>query len=105
MPNKLIGKCPVCATAMEITRLSCPGCRTEISGGFETCSFCKLDEAQEKLIKVFLKVRGNIREVERELGLSYPTIRARLDEVLKALDLFVPPKPGRNRQTGENEAQ
>jgi hypothetical protein len=90
MPNRVLGKCPVCAKELTITRLNCPSCSTEIQGNFEPCAYCRLDPEQERLVSVFLKTRGNIREVERELGISYPTVRARLDEVVRALGM--PPK-------------
>ncbi len=90
MSHKLLGKCPVCRQNLKVTRLRCPSCSTEIAGDFEPCPFCRLDEAQEKLITVFLKRRGNIREVERELGMSYPTVRARLEGAVKVLELETP---------------
>jgi hypothetical protein len=101
MASRVIGKCPVCHRELSITRLKCPGCSTEISGEFTPCTFCFLDPEQERLIMVFLKNRGNIREVERELGISYPTVRARLDEVLAALGLPITDKGPRRRPTRE----
>lgn len=101
MSSKMLGKCPVCSEDLEITRLRCPGCGTEIKGDFTPCPFCRLDADQEKLLTVFLKARGNIREVERELGISYPTVRARIDEVLKALGLETAAK--RREENGEKE--
>jgi hypothetical protein len=87
MSSKLLGRCPVCGSDMAVTRLKCARCATEISGDFTPCAFCRLDKEQERLITVFLKTRGSIREVERELGISYPTVRARLEEALQALGL------------------
>lgn len=87
MSHKMLGKCPVCDTDLTVTRLHCSNCETEVSGEFDPCDFCRLDQDQEKLVAAFLKTRGNIREVERELGISYPTVRARLDDVLKVLGL------------------
>lgn len=98
MANRLMGKCPVCRSELTITALRCPSCATEISGDFEPCPYCRLETDQLQLVSVFLKTRGNIREVERELGISYPTVRARLDDVIKALGLT--PRPPRGRSTG-----
>jgi len=105
MASRVIGKCPVCRKELTITRLKCQGCSTEISGDFSPCSFCFLDPEQERLIMVFLKTRGNIREVERELGISYPTVRARLDEVLAALGLPVSDRGLRRRPTREKAVE
>jgi len=77
---------------MIIKELECPTCQVTVSGSFETCPFCILTGEQLKLIKIFLKSRGNIKEVERELGISYPTVRGRLDDIVRALG-FTPPKP------------
>lgn len=83
--RRMIGRCPVCQAGLEVTRLECPNCRTAIEGRFDPCKFCLLSPEQQQFVEIFLKVRGNIKEVERELGISYPTVRARLDAVLQAL--------------------
>ncbi len=85
MRRQVLGKCPVCNQTLEVTRLSCPNCETNIEGHFEVCKFCQLSNEQKQFIEVFIKSRGNIREVERELGISYPTVRGRLDAVIQAL--------------------
>lgn len=78
-------KCPVCQTPLRITRLSCPSCKTELSGNFVPCKYCALDEKQQMFMETFLRCRGNIKDVERTLGLSYPTVKGLLDELLRAL--------------------
>ncbi len=50
-----------------------------------TCKFCNLPTEQREFIEVFIKCRGNIKDVEKELGISYPTVRNRLDSVITAL--------------------
>lgn len=85
MRNQMIGKCPVCSRELEVARLQCPHCGTGIDGRFQICRFCQLTREQEEFVGIFLKSRGNIREVEREMGISYPTVRSRLDEVIRAL--------------------
>ncbi len=94
MANRILGKCPVCGEGLGVTRLRCSACTTELSGDFQVCPYCRLDPNQERLVSVFLKTRGNIREVEKELGISYPTVRARLDEVVRALGMTPMPKRG-----------
>ncbi|BBB93448.1 MAG TPA: DUF2089 domain-containing protein [Methylomusa anaerophila] len=77
--------CPVCNHEMKISSLSCDYCQTQIEGSFTTCKLCKLPVEQQEFIEVFLKCRGSIKDVEKELGISYPTVRNRLDGVVQAL--------------------
>ncbi|MEW6229244.1 MAG: DUF2089 domain-containing protein, partial [Bacillota bacterium] len=85
MRRRALGKCPVCGEALDVARLSCPTCETSIEGRFETCKFCQLTNEQKDFVEIFIRSRGNIKEVERELGISYPTVRGRLDAVIQAL--------------------
>lgn len=85
MANKLIGRCPVCGENLHITKLECCNCHTSISGNFQQDKFSRLNEDQLKFVEVFIRSRGNIKEVEREMGISYPTVRNKLDEVIEAL--------------------
>lgn len=66
------------------TRLECTSCRTEVTGAFALGRLAALEEPHASLLEMFLRVRGNVKEMERELGLSYPTVRARLDEAFEA---------------------
>ena len=77
--------CPVCGDRLATTRLGCPGCGTELVGAFESCEFCALDVDDRDVLRVFLASRGNVKDLERHLGVSYPTARARLDRVLERL--------------------
>ena len=79
--------CPVCGHALATTRLGCESCGTEVLGHFEQCSLCRLDDAELDVLTVFLASRGNIREVAKHLGVSYPTARARLTSLLGTLGL------------------
>jgi hypothetical protein len=81
----IILKCPSCDGNLTVARLDCPDCSISIEGEFAPPALLKLTGAQIDFIEVFIKNRGVIREVERELGVSYPTARARLDEVIAAL--------------------
>ncbi len=85
MPREVIGTCPVCGGSMEVTEIHCPSCNTRISGYFHMDKFAKLTPEQRAFTEIFIKCRGNIREVERELGISYPTVRSRLEAVIQAL--------------------
>ena len=86
------GTCPTCGGEMVIRELECPACDITIRGRFETCPFCILSKEQTELIKIFLKSRGNLKEIERELGISYPTVRARLDDVVRTLGFTPAPE-------------
>lgn len=85
MPYQSPGRCPACESGLQIGRLVCPDCGTSIEGRFELCMFCKLGKEHRSFAEVFLKCRGNIREVEKELGISYPTVRNRLEALLAAM--------------------
>lgn len=85
MDYKIPHRCPVCNHEMKITKLSCTHCPTKIEGEFSTCKFCRLPAEQLIFVEAFVKCRGNIKEVEKELGISYPTVRSRLDSVIEAL--------------------
>lgn len=85
MDYKIPHRCPVCDHEMKISKLTCTHCPTKIEGEFSSCRFCRLPAEQLTFIEVFIKCRGNIKEVEKELGISYPTVRGRLDSVIEAL--------------------
>lgn len=74
--------CPVCGDRLRLTRLSCRACGTELSGSFSACEFCALGAEDRALLRIFLASRGNMKDVERHLGVSYPTARARFDGLL-----------------------
>ena len=77
--------CPVCGDDLIVTRKGCRTCGTELAGEFASCTYCGLETAELDLLRVFLSSRGNLREVEKHLGVSYPTARARLDAVVDKL--------------------
>src|SRR5660397_276100 len=85
MKKEVLGSCPICDSELKVTELSCKRCGTKISGDFELCKFCQLDKEQKYFAEMFIKNRGNIKEIEKELGISYPTVRRLLDEVIESL--------------------
>ena len=91
--------CPVCGDRLALTRLSCESCGTELSGTFASCEFCSLSSDDRDVLRVFLASRGNMKDLERHLGVSYPTARARFDALLarlgRAPERPAPPSPAR----------
>ncbi len=87
MARDVISTCPVCSSELSITRLVCRGCGTAIEGDFNVGRFGRLNREQLGLLESFLRARGNAKELERELKVSYPTVRARIDALVRALGL------------------
>jgi hypothetical protein len=85
MPHDVIATCPVCSNELAITRLHCGSCGTTLEGDFSVGRFGRLNRDQLALLESFLRSRGNLREMERELGISYPTVRARVEALVRAL--------------------
>ena len=85
--------CPVCGDGLALTRLSCSSCGTELSGAFDACEFCALGDDDRELLRVFLASRGNMKELERHLAVSYPTARARYDALLVRIGIERPAPP------------
>ncbi len=77
--------CPTCGHELEIRELSCPSCQTTVRGRWSAGVFGRLTEEQETFLRIFVRSRGNLSEVERSLGVSYPTIRAKLEEIIELL--------------------
>ncbi len=85
MPHDVIATCPVCSGELAVTRLRCGDCGTVIEGEFGVGRFARLTRDQTLVLESFLRSRGNLRDMERELGISYPTVRARVEALIRAL--------------------
>ena len=85
MPHDVIATCPVCSGELAVTRLSCGTCGTTIEGEFGVGRFARLTREQSVVLESFLRSRGNLRDMERELQISYPTVRARVEALIRAL--------------------
>lgn len=79
------GRCPVCSAAMFAVRLHCAACGTSLEGAFSLGRLYRLSAEQRRFVEIFVRCRGKIKDVGEELGLSYPTVVARLNEVIAAL--------------------
>jgi hypothetical protein len=103
---RIVERCPSCGHQLEVRELGCPECEVTVRGRFARCEFCALPEEQLNFLRLFVARRGNLRELERELGISYPTVRARLDDLLKALGYAAGPtmleREERRRQVMED---
>lgn len=75
----------MCNTYTTVTEITCKKCNTVIKGSFDLCNFCRLSKEEKNFIEVFIKNRGNIKEIEKELKISYPTVRKLLDQVIIGL--------------------
>lgn len=87
MARDVISTCPVCEGELAITRLHCRSCGTALEGEFGVGRFGRLSREQLALLESFLRSRGNLKEMERELGISYPTVRGRVESLVRALGL------------------
>jgi hypothetical protein len=93
--NQVLGRCPVCGEGLSVTRLECPNCDTALEGHFTLGRFHHLSPEQLRFVETFIKCEGKINRVEEELGISYPTVRSRLQEVIRALGYQVEEGPAR----------
>ena len=97
--HPLPGECPVCHGELVITTVECRECHTKIQGRFYTGPLSNLSSEQMEFVEIFIKNEGKITHMESELGLSYPTIRNRLHEIIRALGY----EPGRESNLGITE--
>lgn len=81
----LLSQCPVCNDDLLVTRLECRNCGSTLEGRFSLSRLCQLTPEQLHFVEVFLRCEGKITRVQEDLGLSYPTVRSRLNEVIRAL--------------------
>ena len=87
--NKMPSICPVCDERLYVTRLHCRNCDTALEGYFETGRMGRLSPQQLDFVETFVRCEGKLIRMERELGLSYPTLRSRLNEVIQQMGFEV----------------
>ncbi len=83
--NQVIGQCPICKETLQVTRLYCPNCDTTLEGHFALGRFHQLSPDQLAFIETFVHCEGKINRVGEEMGISYPTVRGHLTDVIRAL--------------------
>ncbi len=87
MKKKILGSCPICSSKLYVSELKCPSCDTTLQGEFTLSKFDYLTPDQQNFALIFLKNAGNIKLVEKDLNISYPTVKKMLEEVISALGL------------------
>lgn len=92
--HQVIGKCPVCGEELTVTRLHCRSCDSALEGHFNLGKFYRLTPEQLHFVETFVKCEGKITRMEEELGISYPTVRNRLHDAIRALGYDVPVEAG-----------
>jgi len=97
--RKLLERCPACGENLDVTQMSCSACDTVIQGSFSPCVFCKLSPESLHFLEIFVKNRGNLKEMERELRQPYPTLRSKLNGIVKEMGFEV--KPGEDEEGDE----
>lgn len=85
MKKEIIGICPVCGDRLQATKLTCHTCGTEISGDFSLSKFSYLSKEELQFVETFVCVQGNLKEMEKEFGISYPTIKKTLETIIRKL--------------------
>jgi hypothetical protein len=83
--RKILEQCPSCGGPLAVTEMQCTRCQTQVRSRYAPCAFCTLTEEQLAFVKLFVEKRGNLRDMERDLGVSYPTVRNKLEEVAARL--------------------
>ena len=83
---KLFEQCPACGGSLVITEIQCSNCHLKMQGEFKPGLFSTLSDDQLTFVRAFLRVRGNLSEMEKVLGVSYPTIRNKLEEINQTLE-------------------
>jgi hypothetical protein len=89
--------CPICHAPLTITRLHCEVCSTTIEGNFQSGGWANLKPEQLAFVETFVRCEGKLNRMEKEVGLSYPTLRNRLVEVIQAMGF----EPGASESTDE----
>lgn len=87
--------CPACTGTLEVKAYGCPSCGTRIEGSFTGCTFCGMSDEDRYFCLVFLQCEGSIKDVERVMGISYPTVKGRLEKVRAFLERRPEGRPAR----------
>ncbi|MGH2442518.1 MAG: DUF2089 domain-containing protein [Chloroflexota bacterium] len=83
--HAVIGRCPICSGELAVSRLHCQSCGTNIEGSFSLGPLQRLSQEQIQFVEAFVRNRGSLKDIGSELGISYPTVNSRLNEILMAM--------------------
>lgn len=99
--NKVISRCPICNNELTVAKLKCDSCDTVIENNFRLSKFDYFSDEELYFTETFLRCRGNIKEVEKELSISYPTVRSKLDGIIKKLGYETESEEQKNKKKEE----
>ncbi len=85
-------RCPSCSSRLRVVKLECPTCQAEVNGSFTSCPVCSLEGESRRVFDFFLAARGNLKQVQRELGVSYPTTRQRVEKMFRQIEGKIDPQ-------------
>jgi hypothetical protein len=85
MPEPVTNHCPYCDRAMQVTRMSCSSCELSIEADFPAPRLARLPVEHQRFIEMFILASGNLKAIAEQAGVSYPTVRSRLDKIIEAM--------------------
>ena len=88
-------RCPSCGQDLRVTAMTCGGCGASLEGSFDPCPVCRFDPELQSLFDLFMSSRGNLKDVERKMNCSYPTVRSRMEEMFRRYHENKPSRTGR----------
>jgi hypothetical protein len=84
-PEPVANLCPYCHRAMQVTRMSCPSCAISVDASFPAPRLARLPLEHQRFIEMFVLASGNLKSIAEQAGVSYPTVRSRLDRIIETL--------------------
>ena len=101
MPAQLPTSCPSCSSELQVKTLACPGCDTSVRGVYTLPALARLSSDDRKFVKSFVLDSGSLKDMARRYGVSYPTVRNRLDDLIARLREIDEPPASDNKETGD----
>ena len=103
-PESVTNHCPYCHRAMQVTRMSCPSCGIAVDAAFPAPRLARLPVEHQRFIEMFVLASGNLKAIAEQAGVSYPTVRSRLDKIIDALrQVILESSEGRDEDSGDQE--
>ena len=92
---KVPHRCPSCGHGLQVTVMTCAGCGASLEGRFDPCPVCRFDPELQSLFDLFMASRGNLKDVERKMNCSYPTVRSRMEDMFRRYEENKPTRQSR----------